>query len=197
MGSNVVPPYANTYMSDFESSVIYKHPLFISSISLWKHYIDDIFCIWWGSLESLQEFFASLIGARPGIKFTMNYDQHAINFLDTMVLKDSEGMLTMDLYIKPTDRNSIPHYQSFHPSPVKRSIPRSQFQRVKRIAPDGPLRTKRLHDMTTKFEKRAYPLTVLAHSMDPPAHFLAYTVLSVTIYRREVHSNTRGLSRLY
>ncbi|CAJ0951139.1 unnamed protein product [Ranitomeya imitator] len=107
MGSNVAPPYANTYMALFETSVIYKHPLFIHNVSVWKRYIDDVFCLWGGSLESLQEFFLFLNDAWPGIKFTISHDQNAINFLDTTVLKDSAGLLTTDLYSKPTDRNSL------------------------------------------------------------------------------------------
>ncbi|CAJ0944661.1 unnamed protein product [Ranitomeya imitator] len=168
MGSNVAPPYANTYMAEFETSIIYGHPLFIQNVSLWKRFIDDIFCIWGGTLESLQEFFQFLNGAWPGIKFTISHDLHRINFLDTMVIKDPTGVLTTDLFSKPTDRNSLLHYRSFHPPATKRSIPISQFQRVKRIVPDKNLCDDRLQKMTTKFLERGYPPTVLAQSRDPP-----------------------------
>ncbi|CAJ0964830.1 unnamed protein product [Ranitomeya imitator] len=155
-------------MALFETSVIYKHPLFIHNVSVWKRYIDDVFCLWGGSLESLQEFFLFLNDAWPGIKFTISHDQNAINFLDTTVLKDSAGLLTTDLYSKPTDRNSLLHYQSFHPPSTKRSIPISQYQRVKRIVPDPILCEERLQGMTTKFLKRGYPSAILARSRDPP-----------------------------
>ncbi|CAJ0964569.1 unnamed protein product, partial [Ranitomeya imitator] len=167
MGSNVAPPYANTYMTEFETSVIYKHPLF-QNVSLWKRFIDDIFCIWGGTLESLQEFFLFLNGAWPGIKFTISHDSHSINFLDTMVLKDQAGFLTTDLFTKSTDRNSLLHFQSFHPPSTKRSIPISQFQRVKRIVPDRNLCENRLQNMTSKFIERGYPPRVLAQSRNPP-----------------------------
>ncbi|CAJ0929680.1 unnamed protein product [Ranitomeya imitator] len=162
MGSNVAPPYANTYMTEFETYIIYKHPLF-RNVSLWKRFIDDIFCIWGGTLESLQEFFLFLNGAWPGIKFTISHDSHSINFLDTMVLKDQA-----DLFTKPTDKNSLLHYHSFHPPSTKRSIPISQFQRVKRIVPDRTLCENRLQNMTSKFIERGYPPRVLAQSRDPP-----------------------------
>ncbi|CAJ0917066.1 unnamed protein product [Ranitomeya imitator] len=106
MDSNVAPPYANTYMTEFETSIIYRHPLF-KNVSLWKRFIDDISCVWGGTLESLQDFFQFLNGAWPGIKFTMSHDSHSINFLDTMVLKDQAGYLTTDLFSKPTDRNTF------------------------------------------------------------------------------------------
>ncbi|CAJ0944105.1 unnamed protein product [Ranitomeya imitator] len=60
MGSNVAPPYANAYMAHFEESVIYRHHLFISHVLYWTRYIDDIFCLWGGTLESLETFFTFL-----------------------------------------------------------------------------------------------------------------------------------------
>ncbi|CAJ0964829.1 unnamed protein product [Ranitomeya imitator] len=156
MGSNVAPPYANTYMALFETSVIYKHPLFIHNVSVWKRYIDDVFCLWGGSLESLQEFFLFLNDAWPGIKFTISHDQNAINFLDTTVLKDSAGLLTTDLYSKPTDRNSLLHYQSFHPPSTKRSIPISQYQRFGFLSPTGipQLTIQESRDHQAEFRQR-------------------------------------------
>ncbi|CAJ0947764.1 unnamed protein product [Ranitomeya imitator] len=125
MGSNVAPPYANAYMAHFEESIIYRHQLFISNVLYWTRYIDDIFCLWGGTLESLETFFTFLNEAWPGIRFTITHDSNSVSFLDTTVLKDQEGHLTTDLHTKPTDRNSILHFDSFHPPSVKRSIPRS------------------------------------------------------------------------
>ncbi|CAJ0916648.1 unnamed protein product [Ranitomeya imitator] len=65
MGSNVAPPYANCYMADFEESQIYPHPLFRDHVLVWKRYIDDVFCIWGGSLEALAFFFDWLNTAWP------------------------------------------------------------------------------------------------------------------------------------
>ncbi|CAJ0937840.1 unnamed protein product [Ranitomeya imitator] len=168
MGSNVAPPCTNAYMAHFEESIIYKHPLFISHVLYWTCYIDDIFSLWGGTLKSLETFFTFLNGAWPGIRFTITHDIGSISFLDTTVLKDGEGRLTTDLHVKPTDRNSILHYDSFHPPAVKRCIPRSQFQRVRRIVSDQGLRDRRLQDMSTKFHQRGYPERVLKEQQNPP-----------------------------
>ncbi|CAJ0919864.1 unnamed protein product [Ranitomeya imitator] len=160
MASNVAPPYANAYMTHFEESVIYKHPLFISNVFYWTRYIDDVFCLWGGTLESLQSFFEFLNGAWPGIQFTMTM------MLDTVVLKDEGGHLTSDLHIKPTDRNSILHSGSFHPQAVKRSIPGSQYQHVNRIVSNSTTRDQCLQDMTSNFLLRGYPKRVLNEQID-------------------------------
>ncbi|XP_073404906.1 decapping and exoribonuclease protein isoform X1 [Dendrobates tinctorius] len=168
MGSNVAPPYANAYMADFEESIIYKNDLFRNYAILWKRYIDDVFCIWGGSLESLLSFFDILNSSWPGIQFTIGHDLWRMNFLDTMVIKDPNGFLSTDLYIKSTDRNSLLHFESLHPPSTKRAIPKSQYQRVKRIVTNTDTRTLCLDEMTNKFVERGYPPSLLEASRDTP-----------------------------
>ncbi|CAJ0949676.1 unnamed protein product [Ranitomeya imitator] len=167
MGSNVAPPYANCYMADFEESHIYSHPLFNDNVVLWKCYIDDVFCIWGGTLESLASFFGWLNTAWPGISFTMSHDNSRRNFLDTMVILQSDGSISTDLYTKSTDRNSLLHFTSFHPPATKKSVPKSQFQRVSKIVSDGDLRPLRLQEMSTKFSERGYSSSVLKQAVTP------------------------------
>ncbi|CAJ0933467.1 unnamed protein product [Ranitomeya imitator] len=164
MGSHAAPPYANAYMIDFEESVIYKNSLFQDHVILWKRYIDDVFCIWHGSPESLDNFFAILNVSWPGFEFTINTSQDKINFLDTLVIKDKDGRLSTDLYFKDTDRNSLLHFDSLHPPSTKRSIPRAQYQRVQRIVSNTETRESRIEGMTRKFQARGYPFALLENS---------------------------------
>ncbi|CAJ0926949.1 unnamed protein product [Ranitomeya imitator] len=60
MGSNVAPPYANCYMADYKSTVIYASQLYQDNVLMWNHFIDEIFCIWQGTAESLHLFFQLL-----------------------------------------------------------------------------------------------------------------------------------------
>ncbi|CAJ0966902.1 unnamed protein product [Ranitomeya imitator] len=161
MGSNVAPPYANCYMADFEESLIYPDLRFRDNVLLWKRYIDDIFCVWGGTLESLLSFVDSLNTAWPGISFTMAHDLHRMNFLDTVVIKDQGDTLSTDIHIKGTDRNSLLHFQSLHPRAIKKAIPKSQIQRVTRIVSDNELRVQRVSEMKAKFQARGYPESVL------------------------------------
>ncbi|CAJ0945450.1 unnamed protein product [Ranitomeya imitator] len=161
MVSNVAPPYANAYMAHFEDTSIYTHALFQNHVLTWKRYIDDVFCIWRGDLDSLQDFFLFLKTSWPGLDFTMTHDPYQISFLDTLVIKDTNGNLSTDLYSKPTDRNSLLHYDSFHPKNMKRSIPKSQLHRVTKIVSDPVIKEQRTSEMKSKFRERGYPPRIL------------------------------------
>ncbi|CAJ0932264.1 unnamed protein product [Ranitomeya imitator] len=142
MGANVAPPYAIAYMAAFESDFVYNHPLFMAHCRVWRRYIDDIFCVWDGPIESLLPFDQHINSIWPELKFTLQHDTHRISFLDTLVYKEREGRLGIDLFTKPTDRNGLLHFSSCHPPSIKRSIPKSQFHRVDRIVSDVDIKKK-------------------------------------------------------
>ncbi|CAJ0966792.1 unnamed protein product [Ranitomeya imitator] len=115
MGANVAPPYAVAYMASFENDFVYNHPLFTTHCKVWRRYIDDIFCIWYGPIESLLSFDQHLNSIWPELKFTTQHDTHRISFLDTLIFKEREGLLAIDIFTKPTDRNGLLHFTSCHP----------------------------------------------------------------------------------
>ncbi|CAJ0954363.1 unnamed protein product [Ranitomeya imitator] len=161
MGSNVAPPYANCFMSVFESDHIYNNELFQTHCLLWRRYIDDVFCLWRGSQDTLLAFLEHINSVWPELSFTLNYSTTQINFLDTMVIQQPDGSIMVDLYVKETDRNNLLLYQSCHPTAVKKSIPCSQFERLRRIVSDPIVRSQRLNEMEGKFSLRGYPPRML------------------------------------
>ncbi|CAJ0940725.1 unnamed protein product [Ranitomeya imitator] len=169
MGSNVAPPYANIYMAEFESRFVYVHPLFQQYCRLWKRYIDDIFLIWCGDIDSLLSFHQSINQSVNKLTFTIQYDSRSIPFLDTLVIINEDGVLSTDLYVKPTDKNSLLLYTSCHPRHIKKALPKSQFQRINRIVSNNSQRSLRLNDMASKFRSRGYPDSLLDfHSNNTP-----------------------------
>ncbi|CAJ0927188.1 unnamed protein product [Ranitomeya imitator] len=162
MGSNVAPPYANSYMALFEEKIVYPDPLFQAYCPFWRRYIDDVFCLWTGTPQTLDLFFHTLNTAWPGLTFTMTSNTEKVSFLDTLVFRDELGTLKTDLYTKPTDRNSLLHFQSLHPTATKKSIPRSQFKRVQRIVTDPDLLKTRTDEM-----ERGYPPDLLTEAINP------------------------------
>ncbi|CAJ0928468.1 unnamed protein product [Ranitomeya imitator] len=166
MGSNVAPPYANIFMADFESNFVYTHPLFQQYCLLWKRFIDDIFLVWCGDIESLMSFYQYINQCVTKLTFTIHYDQKSISFLDTQIIVNEDGSLASDLYVKPTDKNSLLLFSSCHPHHIKKALPLSQFQRINRIVSESSQRTLRLKDMALKFQNRGYPDTLLKHSSE-------------------------------
>ncbi|XP_077129882.1 uncharacterized protein LOC143785095 [Ranitomeya variabilis] len=108
------------------------------------------------------------ISLANGISFTISHSPERMNFLDTLVIKNPEGLLSTDLYSKSTDRNSLLHFESLHPPSTKKSIPRAQYQRVQRIVSDMSVRESQIREMTHKFEARGYPLPLLEDSKTTP-----------------------------
>ncbi len=124
MGTKVAPTFANIFMGKFENDYVYTHPLY-SKVLIWLRFIDDIFFIFTGTLDELQQFFDDLNHTRlKSIQFTMDYSRHKINFLDTTI-KIENGCLVSTLYTKPTDSHSYLLYESCHPKHIMASIPYS------------------------------------------------------------------------
>ncbi|OCT60779.1 hypothetical protein XELAEV_18046801mg, partial [Xenopus laevis] len=126
------------------------------TICAWWRYIDDVFLLWRGDLDSLAAFRDAINGAHNDIKFTMTADLQAVTFLDVLVTRTQTGFDT-HVYTKPTDRNQLLSYDSFHPASVKRSIPISQFTRVSRITNNPVSLEQDLELMSRKLRDRGYP----------------------------------------
>ena len=132
MGTRVAPNFANVYMGRFEENFVYKTE-WSNYVIIWVRFIDDIFLIWKGDIDSLTEFIDHLNNAAPSIKFTHEISTNSVNFLDTTVLKDRQGNISTDVYQKPTDTHPYLHWTLAHPPHLKQSIPYSQALRLRRI----------------------------------------------------------------
>ncbi len=133
MGSKMAPNYACLYMGVFENDFILNESnSFFPKILLYKRYIDDIF-----------------------VNFTMECDPVSISFLDVSVYI-CDGKLHTDLYRKPTDRNTILRGDSFHPRPLIKSLPISQFKRVRRVCSTAESYSQQSTDLTKRFLNRGY-----------------------------------------
>ncbi|XP_041429012.1 uncharacterized protein LOC121397091 isoform X1 [Xenopus laevis] len=101
MGSNVAPSYANAFMARLEQLHIYLDVDFSRHCLAWWRYIDDVFVLWRGDVDSLQRFHGRINGVHPSISFTLVYDLQKIHFLDVLVYKDLEGSICTSLFTKP------------------------------------------------------------------------------------------------
>ncbi|CAH2296283.1 Hypothetical predicted protein [Pelobates cultripes] len=78
-----------------------------------------------------------------------------VNSLDVHIYKN-QSELAYTLYTKATDRNTILKADSFHPKPLKESLPLSQFMRVVRNNYDPVNTPKQIKEMWTKFRDNSY-----------------------------------------
>ena len=129
MGTKLAPSHANLFMTKFEEKYVYTYPL---QPKLWKRFIDDIFLIWPHGRDSLLEFINHLNTVYSTIKFTSDISHTEISFLD-LPLYIKKCTLYARLHTKTTGRQMYLNYFSECPMSLKRSIPYSQFLRLKRI----------------------------------------------------------------
>ena len=82
MGKKVAPTYANLFMSDLEEKLLEEIPI---RATIWKRYIDNIFCIFRCTQDILVTTLNWLNQQHNTIKFTYEYDNN--QKLDTKVYK--------------------------------------------------------------------------------------------------------------
>ncbi|CAJ0952517.1 unnamed protein product, partial [Ranitomeya imitator] len=164
MGSNMAPPYANIFMDQFEMSFVYTHSSFKSYAAYWRRYIDDVFLIWTGDVDTLLSFHTYLNSSLPGLTFSLSYDYTSMNFLDTTVIINASRNIETDLFVKSTDRNSLLKYDSCHPHHIKRALPKSQHDRVDRNVSNPDTSRLRHSEMSAKFRKGG-PLEYIAEEI--------------------------------
>ena len=75
--------YANIFMARFEQKHIY--PFVKGKVDLYLRYIDDIFFIWKGTEEELNNFFNEINKKHPSIKFDQKCSRSKKEFLDVLV----------------------------------------------------------------------------------------------------------------
>ena len=88
-----------------------------------------------------------------------------MNFLDILILKSDTGLSTT-LYRKPTDRNSLLHGQSYHPTPLKRSLPVAQMNRIRRICSTDSEFHIHKQDLENRFLQRGHKKEWVTHASD-------------------------------
>ena len=130
MGKRFAPALANLYLIDFDEQAMNG---FRVKPLLFFRYLDDIFALWQGDIESLKEYEKFLNSLIPDIKIKLEFSPKEINFLDTTIYI-SENKLLTKIYFKDTDTHQLLHKDSFHPKHTFRGLLRSQFIRFKRIS---------------------------------------------------------------
>ncbi|CAJ0935697.1 unnamed protein product [Ranitomeya imitator] len=131
---------------------VYTHPLFQTYSRIWRRYIDDIFSIWDGPIDSLISFDKHLNNVWPEFKFTLHYNMDRISFLDTLVCKKKDGETVSCITIVATLLL------------LKMPSPNRSFNGYNRIVSDETTKNTRLNEMQQKFSNRGYPQKTLSQA---------------------------------
>ncbi|XP_044747082.1 uncharacterized protein LOC123308484 [Coccinella septempunctata] len=92
--------------------------------------VDDILCLWNGSLDVLQKFLEHLNSIHRKIKFTMEVQKEGnIKYLDLSITNDN-GNHSFQVYRKPSHTGVVIHNTSFHPFSHRLSSIRSYVYRA-------------------------------------------------------------------
>ena len=138
-------------------------------IFCWKRFIDDVFLIFLGTVEQLQQFHDYLNNSHETMKFDnpqYNYDKKSCDFLDLTVTID-KGKITTDLYKKPTDVPSALLPSSAHPGHVSPNLVFSMAFRLLRICSSPELFENRLGELkNTVLIPRGYKYSVIKAAFD-------------------------------
>ena len=115
-------------------------------------------CLFMGHLEhnQLLDFINFVQNFHPAVKFTYEISEKSVTFLDMkLVLKEEK--LTTSVHYKSTDSHSYLDYRSSHNPSTKKSIPFSQFLRLRRLCLDDADFEEKAEEMANFFLQGRYP----------------------------------------
>ena len=155
MGTKMAPSYAIIFMAELEKKMLSSWrgtpPLFF------RRFIDDILFFWTGTIDELDNFLSHINNQHTHIKFTAEFNATTkqVPFLDTMV-SVNEGVISTDLYKKPTAVAQYLLPSSCHPGHITKNIPYSLAYRLRRICSTDQLFEERLLELKNDLLNRNY-----------------------------------------
>ena len=117
MGGPLSSLVADLFMDAQEQLFLNFDPL-SSQVRYWARYMDDVLCVWHGSLPDLHTCLNHLNAIHPSLLFTMEVGGSKLNYLDlTISLEEHNNVLTpsFSIYRKPTYSGVSIHSSSLHP----------------------------------------------------------------------------------
>ena len=162
MGTKMAVAYANIFMGSLETKLLSKSSL---KICFYKRYIDDILIITDDTEDHLTNFIRELNEFHPTIKFTAEYHQERITFLDVDIYKgpnfNQTQCLDFETHIKATNPRLHVHALSHHPDSVKKGIIIGEVKRLLRTNSNRETFNKSVIKYETQMQTRGYSLNFI------------------------------------
>ena len=133
---------------------------------LWKRYVDDTFCIL--RKGSTKELLHHLNGVRPTIKFTVEQEEDGtLPFLNTLLRRRRDGSLDVSVYRKPTHTDRYLHFESHHPTQVKRGVVRCLHDRARGVISTQDNLQKEVNHIARVLKQNGYPANFIRKCLCP------------------------------
>ena len=133
---------------------------------VWMRFIDDVFFIWTHGEEKLMSFINHLNNSHETIKFASEQSRDRISVLDVQVSVGEGGVLSTDLFCKPTDTHQYLHKKSCHPWHTKKAIPYCQALRFRRICSEDRQFQERVGELAGWLKDRGYEESLVNEQID-------------------------------
>ena len=126
----------------------------------YKRFIDDMILAVNCTGQQARNFVSWLDTLDPSLKFTFEWSNERINFLDvTLSMEDCK--LETDRHVKPTNPQLFLHYTSNHPQSVFKAIVYGQAITVRTICSKQEFVDKHMKKLKEKFIERGYPVEMV------------------------------------
>ena len=114
--------------------------------------------------QQAKNFVSWLDTLYPSLKFTFEWSNEGINFLD-VTLSMEDGKLETDRHVKPTNPQLFLHYTSNHPQSVFKAIAYGQAITVRTICSKQEFVNKHMKKLKEKFIERGYPVEMVEREL--------------------------------
>lgn len=143
-----------------------------------KRFLDDLFLI--VEVDAIGEVneWVNTTFNHPYLKFTHEFSNNSINFLDVQVQINHENKIITSLYRKPMNKHIYLEATSDHPVHLKNSLFYSQGLRLVRICSDYKDRLDELMLLYKKFLSRGYKNNILYPTFIKLCTYKRFTALS-------------------
>ena len=95
-------------------------------------------------------------------------EDRTLPFLDTLLRRREDGSLNVSVYRKPTHTDRYLHFESHHPTHVKRGVVRCLHDRARRvISMQGNLQ-KEVDHLASVLKRNGYPANFIRNASTPP-----------------------------
>jgi hypothetical protein len=144
MGSPLSPLLADIYMDNFEKELFASVSPLLKNVCAWFRYVDDILCVWTGSVRQLDNFFHFINSLDKCIQFTMEKEKDgSLNFLDVNISREVDKF-NFSIFRKDSYTDQVIHATSRHHFSQKLSAFHAMLHRALNIPMSPANREKEL-----------------------------------------------------